>query len=89
MPFGEDTVGTLYATTVDGERVFIGEATLSEVDTYLAEYQYVRVVRCKDCKYCSPNGVYGCRLERLELNDKDERMYSEDFCSRAERRGEE
>ena len=74
MPFGEDTVGTLYATTVDGERVFIGEATLSEVDTYLEEYQYVRVVRCKDCKHWRGHCLRG--------NDGSEDWY----CADAERR---
>ena len=81
MPFGEDTVGTLYATTVDGERVFIGEATLSEVDTYLAEYQYVRVVRCKDCKHYDTHG-HRCRVWNHGVEVVD-------YCSCADMRGEE
>lgn len=55
----------------------------------------VEIVRCKDCKYSSSNGLYGCYLEYFEL-EKDYigrllstngvRMYSDDFCSRGERR---
>ena len=45
----------------------------------------VEVVRCKDCKYGSPNGVYGCRLERYNFNDESVRMYGEDYCSYGER----
>ena len=44
------------------------------------------IIRCKDCKYGSPNGVYGCRLERYNFNDESVRMYGEDYCSRAERK---
>ena len=46
------------------------------------------IIRCKDCKYASPNTVYGCVLGRFSLHDMDVRMYSEDYCSRAERRKE-
>lgn len=44
------------------------------------------IIRCKDCRYASPNGVYGCKLERFSIHDNDERLYSDDFCSCAERR---
>ena len=43
------------------------------------------IIRCKDCKYSSPNKVYGCRIYSF-ADDLDERMYSDDFCSYAERR---
>lgn len=46
----------------------------------------VPVIRCKDCKYASPNTVYGCVLGRFSVHDKNVRMYSEDYCSRAERK---
>ena len=45
-----------------------------------------KIIRCKDCKYAAPNGVYGCRLERFSCSDDSVRMYGEDFCSRAERK---
>ena len=48
----------------------------------------LEIIRCKDCKYGSPNGVYGCRLERYNFNDESVRMYGEDFCSYGERRTE-
>ena len=47
------------------------------------------IIRCKDCRYASPNGVYGCKLERFSIHDNDERLYSDDFCSCAERRTDE
>ena len=50
------------------------------------EDQY-ELIRCKDCKFSSPNQVYGCRINSF-ADDLDTRMYSDDFCSRAERRTE-
>ena len=49
----------------------------------------VPIIRCKDCKYGSPNGIYGCVLERFNRLDKSERMYSNDYCSRAEGKDDE
>ena len=56
-----------------------------------------KLVFCKDCKYSSTNGLYGCYLEHFEL-EKDHigrllpnngaRMYSDDFCSRGEKKDE-
>ena len=46
---------------------------------------YAQVIRCKDCKFSSPNQVYGCRINSF-ADDLDKRMYSDDFCSRAERK---
>ena len=48
-----------------------------------------KIIQCKDCKYASPNGIYGCMLERFSPNDKSERLFSNDFCSYAERRTDE
>ena len=45
----------------------------------------VEVVRCKDCKYASPNGEYGCKAYHFKLYETHE-MKADDFCSRAERR---
>ena len=45
----------------------------------------IPVIRCKDCKFSSPNGVYGCRIKSF-ADDIDKRLYSDDFCSRAERK---
>ena len=47
----------------------------------------VEVVRCKDCKYGSPNKIYGCRIQSF-ANDKDERLYADDYCSNGERADE-
>ena len=62
MPFGENTIGTLY-TTIDGKMVELGKATLTEVETYLEEskYEWIRVVRCKDCakrEYCRTSTIW-------------------------------
>lgn len=43
------------------------------------------LIRCGDCKYSSDNGVYGCRVESFNY-DINTRMYSDGFCSKAERR---
>ncbi len=47
------------------------------------------VTRCRDCKYASPNGVYGCRLERFSAHDESTRLFADDYCSAAERRTDE
>lgn len=47
------------------------------------------IIRCKDCMYASPNGTYGCMLERFSPNDKSERLFSNDFCSLAEVKADE
>ena len=43
------------------------------------------IIRCKDCKYGSPNGKYGCKCYHYRLYEAHE-MKPEDFCSHAERR---
>lgn len=43
------------------------------------------IIRCKDCKYGSPNGKYGCKCYHYKLYETHE-MKPEDFCSYAERR---
>ena len=49
--------------------------------------EWTDIVKCKDCKYGSPNGEYGCRVYHFKLYEKHE-MNADDFCSRAERREE-
>lgn len=43
------------------------------------------IVRCKDCKYASPNGEYGCKAYHFKLYETHE-MKADDFCSHGERR---
>ena len=57
-----------------GRRMIIGNGIPKE-----------ELIRCKDCKFSSPNQVYGCRINSF-ADDLDKRMYSDDFCSRAERK---
>lgn len=66
----------------DGERRPVAELDnidLETVDTVLSELEYVRVVRCKDCKYWNGEGKY-CDYDMSGLAD--------DFCSWGERRDE-
>lgn len=46
------------------------------------------IIHCRDCKYASPNGEYGCKAYHFKLYEKHE-MQADDFCSRAERRTDE
>ena len=46
------------------------------------------IVYCLECKYGSPNGVYGCRLERFSFMDESVVMHTNDFCSKGERRAD-
>ena len=43
------------------------------------------IIRCKDCKYASPNGKYGCKAYHFKQYEVHE-MYADDFCSKGERR---
>ena len=65
------------------------EIVLSENDVCNAVKQLPsaqpEIIRCKDCKYGSPNGKYGCKCYHYILYETHE-MKSEDFCSYAERR---
>lgn len=68
-------------------------STQPEIKGYVDENGHIKfglteVIRCKDCKYSSPNKVYGCRLERFDTWEDGPRMYSNDFCSLAERKEE-
>lgn len=56
-----------------------------ETDLFFLFKDYKELIRCKDCKFSSPNKVYGCRINSF-ADDLDKRMYSDDFCSRAERK---
>ena len=48
----------------------------------------IDIVRCKECKYASDDGTYGCMCEHFnDTSDAYHRMWSDDFCSRGERRG--
>ena len=44
------------------------------------------VVRCKECKYASDDGTYGCMCEHFnDTSDAYHRMWNNDFCSFGER----
>ena len=58
-----------------------------QMNIFMEDTIPIPVIRCKDCKYSSPNQVYGCRINSF-AGDLDERMYSDDFCSMAERKEE-
>ena len=66
------------------------------IDTLESEYRkkeapasvQPEIIRCKDCRYSSPNGKRGCLLERFDSLTKTAYMCGHDYCSRAERREE-
>lgn len=49
--------------------------------------EIVEIIMCKDCKYGSPDGKYGCKAYHYKLYEQHE-MEPDDFCSYAERRKE-
>lgn len=59
------------------------------VEKIKAEIEVPEIIRCRDCKYASPNGVYGCRLERFLVHDENTELFANDYCSAAERRTDE
>ena len=64
----------------------ITEANQYEVE--MSRYDELpELIRCKDCKFSSPNQVYGCRIHSF-ADDLDIRLYADDFCSMAERKEE-
>lgn len=57
-------------------------------DDLLAELkERVEVVRCKDCKYSSPNGKYGCNLI-TDDGSREMGLLGDDYCSFGERKEE-
>ena len=75
--------GTVYAKLNTGECVEIPglkDVTITEADEALGTIDYVRVIRCKDCKYFLGDGHW-C-LWWL-------RVFEDDFCSHGERRKDE
>lgn len=64
----------------------VGKEFVVVATTEDGDYTTVReLIRCIDCKYSSPNQVYGCRI-RSFADDLDKRMYAGDYCSMAERK---
>lgn len=68
--------------TIDG---YLGQALTMAIN---ALKNQLEIIKCKDCKYSSPNRVYGCSLEPFDGNKRSFRMYSDDFCSCAKLRGD-
>ena len=57
---------------------------IAEIDTA----PHIDIVRCKDCKWSSPNGKNGCALVPFaRINDRHY-MYADDYCSYGERESE-
>ena len=44
----------------------------------------IEVVRCRDCRHASPNGLYGCDLKTFTFGNRH-RMRADDFCSMGEK----
>ena len=84
-------VDTAMRKIMSGEQKLTKEyeqSVIDAVDVILNTAQS-KIIRCKDCKYASPNGTYGCMLERFSPHDKSERLFSNDYCSYAEVKADE
>ena len=79
-------VDTAIQKIMSGEQKLTKEYEQSVIDAVdvILDTAQSKIIRCKDCKYASPNGTYGCMLERFSSHDKSERLFSNDFCSLAE-----
>lgn len=73
----------------EGDDMVLVDKAEVQTELMMLPAEQPEIVRCKDCKYSSPNHVYGCRLEPFDANERDERMYSNDYCSKAILRGEQ
>lgn len=76
----------MYAV-VDGEYVEVmelqGEITLSEADEKAWQYDYVRVVRCGECRW------HYYRDAAIVCANRGEVMQKDDYCSYGERRSDD
>ena len=74
--------GTLYGKYSTGE-IFkiadIKDVTITEVDVALGSFDYVRVVRCKDCRFFKGDGIE-CHWGLY--------AYEDDYCSNGVRKEE-
>lgn len=57
-------------------------------DKDIAEEQLKKIVRCKDCKYSSLNGKYGCNLI-TDDGSREMGLFGDDYCSFGERETDE
>lgn len=75
----------LTAPTVDAVERELYEQCKFDKD--IAEEQLKELVRCKDCKYSSPNGKYGCSLI-TDDGSREMGLLADDYCSYGERNNE-
>lgn len=82
MPTKSEIKGRLMAKLSDGSYVEIPEEiSLEEAETMVEQYEFVRVVRCKDCRHYvrvqsfTGGSQMGCEL--FKIVD----VYDDDFCS--------
>lgn len=90
MPTKSEIKGRLMIKLTDGNYVEIPEViSLEEAETMAEQYEFVRVVRCRDCKHYEPSkpgwNVWG----RCLLYAHDDLCNCVDYCSWAERREDE
>ena len=79
-----DAIKEAYPVSIDGE-VF----DVVQVETLMGlPSAQPEIIRCRDCKYASPNAKYGCKAYHFKLYETHE-MNADDFCSHAERRTDE
>lgn len=79
-----DAIGNPYENTSLAFEFMILKKILDDAPTVDA----VEVVRCKDCKYSSPNGKYGCNLI-TDDGSREMGLFGDDYCSFGERETDE
>ena len=73
------------------DAIFIAlQQPLYSVVSQIKQLEGIDIVRCKECKYSSDDGTYGCMSDHFNgLDDVYHRMYADDFCSYGERKESE
>lgn len=85
MPTKSEIKGRLMIKLTDGNYVEIPEViSLEEAETMAEQYEFVRVVRCRDCEYGEQDeiGRWFCRNFGCQVGDED----GSGFCADGERK---
>lgn len=100
MPTRSGIIGTVKLKMEDGTFVDLPDPiSLEEITTFAEQYEFVKVVRCKDCKYRKVNENYGkrgylkikamCELDNDDVFSLGRCADDEDwFCADGERKSD-
>lgn len=84
MPTGTETKGEWIVRLADGRELKVGgleSLSFEEQEQVVAEYEYIRVIRCKDCFFFTEGRNSSCMRWQT-------RIEADDYCSRARKRGQ-